>query len=811
MQEQAKVDILTSAESLIQGGFAVFPCYGTTTKVEAKRKAAMMEKGSHYYKTGVPLDIFKSQYYKSGIWIGVRCGKVSGNLECLDFDNKFGDAFSLYEQFISIPDVKAIIETYGLYVEKTVGGGVHICYRTHQELEKVDDGGKLARRLKPETNEVIALIETRTEGQYFVCAPSDGYTIISGDLLTMQPIEMEERNFLIEMAKSMDEYLDPKKLYAPPAPKRGNASANDSMRPGAHFDQSDEGLEEMVKMLKAENWTNVYENKWRRPGKTDGGISATLGHIAPNVFYCFSSNAHPFEQGKCYTPFSMLTLLHYGGDFSKCARALADRGFGLSWDDFRKKDSGSNENEYKAAIPEAYDVVKRIKKGQTYTEKDVQFLARQSGVSIESANQALEIVTKENPELFGFDFLQPLEKSKVWINKNYIVKKNKFTNTITIYTKSEPQRQVNENDVYLDLNINKVKTKKEDLNAILHSSIYPDTNPLEEYLKSLPEWKESDTDYISMYASYFKVNEASLQPYFELMFKKHIVRSLYCTLLGIENRYVFVLLGEQEDGKSTFIKKLCFDENYYTQRDITDGNSKDIQIAMYENVMWQFEEIDSLTPSQLNKLKALVSTGYDKTRDVYAKKAEYRQRIVNFWASGNKNQILTDETGNSRFLVFRGKITSHDYNNHKTGVVKVPLELLWAQAYYIFNKGRDFFDPELTYEEKKERDNINIGYEVSNDVEGHLADLFEPAVGVTIYWSVSKIVRYLSKRKIFSTGKQVSYAIEKLSKRGVWNNLQSVQQQGTILYAITIKKTADSDFQFFQQTMTPTNEDDLPF
>lgn len=63
---------------------------------------------------------------------------------------------------------------------------------------------------------------------------------------------------------------------------------------------------------------------WRRPGKA-AGTSATL---KDRVFYVFSSNAAPFEPGRAYSPFAVLALLEFGGDFAATARALRQHGFG---------------------------------------------------------------------------------------------------------------------------------------------------------------------------------------------------------------------------------------------------------------------------------------------------------------------------------------------------------------------------------------------------------------------------------------------------------------------------------------------------
>jgi hypothetical protein len=55
----------------------------------------------------------------------------------------------------------------------------------------------------------------------------------------------------------------------------------------------------------------------------------------------FSSNADPFEEGKCYGKFRSLTLLRYGGDFKKAAGYLAENGFGEAREEEPRQASGS--------------------------------------------------------------------------------------------------------------------------------------------------------------------------------------------------------------------------------------------------------------------------------------------------------------------------------------------------------------------------------------------------------------------------------------------------------------------------------------
>lgn len=92
-------------------------------------------------------------------------------------------------------------------------------------------------------------------------------------------------------------------------------------RPGDAYNKSNDSVYEMKILLEGLGWKHLDGYKWRRPGKEEG-ISATLGKVAPNVFYVFTSSASPFEPQKAYTPFQVLALAKYNGDFKAAAQSL---------------------------------------------------------------------------------------------------------------------------------------------------------------------------------------------------------------------------------------------------------------------------------------------------------------------------------------------------------------------------------------------------------------------------------------------------------------------------------------------------------
>lgn len=131
--------------------------------------------------------------------------------------------------------------------------------------------------------------------------------------------------FLFDLARSLNRHAVPAAL--PPAPPAG-----DGTRPGDDFNRRASWED----ILPGRGWAvgrRAGETlHWRRPGKKPPGTSATTGRCrsaaSGDLFYVFSSNAPPFEEGRCYSKFSAYALLYHGGDFGEAASELRGRGYG---------------------------------------------------------------------------------------------------------------------------------------------------------------------------------------------------------------------------------------------------------------------------------------------------------------------------------------------------------------------------------------------------------------------------------------------------------------------------------------------------
>ena len=274
--------------------------------------------------------------YEIKAWFGNRpdgvcivSGGVSGNLECIDFDNH-GELYAAWKESVD----PALFTR--LAVEQTPSGGFHVLYRCS---EAVSGNLKLARGERDA--KVKTLIETRGENGLFLCAPTPGYKMVQGRLTDLAALTGDEREILLEAARRLNEVADPPKS-APsglscgvagnrPVEGRGahtGAFSGDcgdfSTRPGDDFCRRGE----IRPVLEAHGWQFIGAKQdgnelWRRPGKTAGGHSATFDG---NVFYVFSSNADPFESERGYSRFQVYALLECAGDFTRAARELLGKG-----------------------------------------------------------------------------------------------------------------------------------------------------------------------------------------------------------------------------------------------------------------------------------------------------------------------------------------------------------------------------------------------------------------------------------------------------------------------------------------------------
>lgn len=260
--------------------------------------------------------------------LGIVTGRISGNLESIDFDD-----LALAEPWNELVEAECPGLTKRLVLIVTPRPGLQFWYRAEQP---VAGNQALARGLRPDKNgksRLQALIETRGEGGYAVAPGSPlavhekgtPYKIAAGDPSAPPVITAEERALLLRCARSLTEAVEPAQERTVKAASYDRPAGE--LRPGDDFNQR----EDLGRYLSEQGWAVAMRRGevtyMRRPGK-ERGWSATLGKVAPGVLHVFTTSAAPLEDGCNYDLFRAYAAYEHGGNLPAAARALGARGYG---------------------------------------------------------------------------------------------------------------------------------------------------------------------------------------------------------------------------------------------------------------------------------------------------------------------------------------------------------------------------------------------------------------------------------------------------------------------------------------------------
>jgi hypothetical protein len=297
-------------------------------------------------------------------------------------------------------------------------------------------------------------------------------------------------------------------------------------------------------------------------------------------------------------------------------------------------------------------------------------------------------------------------KIRNYLFSRYDLRLNTIANALLYKKKEETEfKELNENDLQIELYELGFKGFDKELSALVKSSIVPEYNPFKEYFENLPTWKEGDKDYINHLASFVV---AKHQDWFNTQFKKMLVRSVACGLEKIPfNKHCFTLFGKaQNQGKTSFLEFLMPQKlkNYF-KGDGIDFRNKDGKFALYQNLFINIDELQSLGRDEINHIKAFFTISQVKDRLPFDKKPSIFPRRASFFATTNEEEFLTDTTGNVRWLIFPITEIKHDKGGRNGYNQNVDIDLVYSQAFALLKSGFDFTlsKEDIAYSENQNR------------------------------------------------------------------------------------------------------------
>ena len=242
-------------------------------------------------------------------------------------------------------------------------------------------------------------------------------------------------------------------------------------------------------------------------------------------------------------------------------------------------------------------------------------------------------------------------------------------------------KERDENDLYMACCAESGTNLTEKLfHTVLNSSVVPEVNPLRDYVLSRAPWTPDMPDYIGQAAAMVHMDTDEEDRLWRQCFPKWFVAMVAgWTDDRIVNHQVIVLVGHQGIYKSTWINRLLPPElqAYSTDHIDIDRLDKDEQLRAAEYGLINIDELDKLTDRQLNKLKSMITSTNVDVRAPFGRHKEKRVRVASYAASGNKEEFLTDQTGNRRWLPFHVKAIDSPYTH------QMPYDGMFAQAYYL--------------------------------------------------------------------------------------------------------------------------------
>lgn len=162
------------------------------------------------------------------------------------------------------------------------------------------------------------------------------------------------------------------------------------------------------------------------------------------------------------------------------------------------------------------------------------------------------------------------------------------------------------------------------------------------------------------------------------------INRLYCP--GCKFDDVPVLVGtKQGEGKSTLIKWLALNEQWFSEIKKVDGS--DSIEALFGAWVCEIPELSAFKRADdVESIKAFVTRTKDKYRKPYDRTpVEYPRRCV-FLGTTNSSQFLTDKTGNRRFYPVTCNSSGYDLFNHEEEC-KEYIRQCWAEARERFKQG----------------------------------------------------------------------------------------------------------------------------
>lgn len=243
----------------------------------------------------------------------------------------------------------------------------------------------------------------------------------------------------------------------------------------------------------------------------------------------------------------------------------------------------------------------------------------------------------------------------------------------------------------LEVQLSNIRVSIKDVRNFLESDYIMNYDPIDEYLYQC-QGKWDGKDHIRALARTVPTNNPHWEDWFFTWFLGMVEqwRGLSYRLYG--NSVAPLLISKQGFNKSTFCRRLIPLELQWGFTDnLVLSDKRQVLQAMSQFLLINLDEFNQISPQvQQGFLKNLIQLPNVKMKRPYGAHVEEFPRLASFIATSNMDDILTDPSGNRRFI-----------GVELTGPIDVSVRpnyvQLFAQALAMIEKGeKTYFDAEQT-------------------------------------------------------------------------------------------------------------------
>ncbi|WP_337400152.1 virulence-associated E family protein [Congzhengia sp.] len=176
-----------------------------------------------------------------------------------------------------------------------------------------------------------------------------------------------------------------------------------------------------------------------------------------------------------------------------------------------------------------------------------------------------------------------------------------------------------------------------------------------------------------------------------------------------------VLIGtKQGEGKSTLVRWLALSDEFYTE--VTEIEGQKGMESVEGAWICELGELLALTKArEVEAVKSYITRQNDRYRRPFDKRVTDHKRQCIFIGTTNKEQFLTDKTGNRRF--YPVKVNQSGYELfERQDEIKAYIRQCWAEARVLFEQGelkpyasRDLADAIRQYQSSAVEDDYRVG------------------------------------------------------------------------------------------------------